>query len=764
MSDARKSPCRLDRTSTGWEARIIDTKDFLDRVWGGLHTGYVDIALATAGDKPESLVVTKHQFFDVGFEHEGILDYIERHADEDVYFTPAVYSRPIRSAEDKGSRAAVLYADADTFHPDDFRLRPTIAVESSAGRYQAFWVLDKPYHQSDISRLSTKFAKAHDLDASSGIATKLLRVPGTTNTKYAVDFPVEVMWATDDTYTLDEIESAYADVITPETADRVDLPIPADWPELFEVQSKIPAHPRIEWLLEWDKRTADDPDKRSEHRYELIRLLIEKADLTPHEIAVAVWDTNLADHFREQQRGIEDLLRFDVAKALAAGDDPSELIVPEESPTVEPGDFITADELAQVFGEPGFMERWYEVCQKALHPKTPRQYLMVNGYTYLAGTVGNRVAVIPPGSQRSVYCNLNIINLGPSSTGKSESLFFVRRYIDAYSTAIGKPIIIGSNATAEGLVKALKGYDGRSAMLITEEVAGKFKQWQNSSTMSHAREVETEIYDNNVPQNLRATEGSGSTEKVTVALTNYMLGVDTEVEQILDKGFLRSGYLPRCLIVKADRQPFDLEENLNLPQGDIHRTQEFDPEPRKWATRLAGLQAKIQRRSPQRQDAYIMQFDEDAWARFMKFRADLLLSAEGHDDADLVRPMAVRFAVSVQKMMALIAYEREALTVSILDVLRVLADAEDLWGYTLDLVRAVADSQFARMQHEVIAFIQARGGVVKLSAYHEKFNSLAIRDRSDVLDSLKSRGLVKEHKKNAVPMLVMAEGMEEAGE
>jgi hypothetical protein len=692
-----------------------------------------------------------HTFFQLPAQFDEAVAHAEVNAHRDVYFTPAAYSQEFRKGDDPNAVCRCAYADADTFHPDGFRLKPTIAVESSMGRWQCFWLLDGVVSQDVVSRLSMKIGRAHNLDASSGIATKLLRVPLTTNTKYDWPHEVEIAWSDGPTYTVEQVEQAYADTILGPSLSRAEMDMPTDLPELFDVLAKIPATNRIEWLMEWDKKTASDPDKRSEHRFELIRLLLE-AGLTPPEVLVAVWSCPVSNHFVEQGRGIDHLWSFDVLAALAKEEPTPELV--EYEPQGFTGlSFVDEVETGEVFGTPGFMERWVALNYENLHPKTPSQYVRINGYILLAAAMGHKVAVIPPGSQRSVFCNLNVLNLGPTTSGKSEALFFLKRYIEAFQLTQEKPIIVGSNATAEGLVKVLKDYNRMSAMLVTEEVAGKFKQWQNSSTMAHAREVETEIYDNYLPMNLRAGDNS-NTEKVHLAFSNYMLGVDSEVEKILDRGFLRSGYLPRCLVVKAERLPFDEVESMSTPQGDPERTQDADLKPGMWAKHfetVLGHHGRIEKHG-----RTVMMFTDEAWERFLKFRTGLLKWADDHEDADLIRPMAIRFVVSCQKMMALLAYERLAPVVELIDVLHVLHDAEEFWGYTLSLVQGVSDSDYARLQEEVIAWLVAHDKKARVSEFHNRFQSISVRERLDILDSLERRGIVAASRNKSVAVLEMA--------
>lgn len=726
-------------------------------MFAGIEVGYVDVARTSDPREPgASRPIDKHQWFDMAFQRDELLAYVEQHSDEDLYYAVSAYGKPLRAKDDELGLCRVVYADADGFHPDGFRIPPSISVESSPGHWHCYWVLDRVYGQVECARVSMKLPKAHGIDASSGIQTKLLRVPGSVNTKYGHSHTVTAYVDGGDVvplYTLAELDAAYTDVVSPMDYAVPDVASPSEWPAKFDVLDKVPADERIEWLLAWDKRTADDPDKRSEHRWELIRRLMELSTLTPEEITSLVWEAPVSEHYREQGRGIDHLWKFDILPALAK-QAPTE-VEPLPQSTVDDVQFLTADELIAVMSEPGFIERWEEVNYESLHPKTPNQYIRLNGYMLLASALGNKVQIMPPGTTRTIYCNVYALNLGPTTSGKSEALFLVRRYLKAVSKNVGYDVIVGSNATAEGLIKALKGADGQTRMMVTDEVSGKFRQWQGSASMAHMREAELEIYDGYLPKNLRAGEGAGNTEDVRLAFSQYMMGVSDEVEALLDRGFLRSGYIPRCIVVKAERMPFDSTELLSIEQGDPDQSQDFDPKPKQWAERFADTARYNQRFG--HNGKYIARFTDEAWMRFLEFRAGLLSMAEQHDDPDVVRPMAIRFAISCQKMMALLAFERRSGLVEMVDVLRVLQDAEHWWLWAMELVQGVQDSQFARQQNEVVEWLTARGGKAKVSDFHNKFHGLPMRERLEILDSLQRRGVVSESRnKSGTPVLEAA--------
>jgi hypothetical protein len=90
-----------------------------------------------------------------------------------------------------------LYADLDAVEPikSDAELSPTIAWESSPGRYQALWHIDKHLPEEQHIMVNRKLTYALGADKGGWDITQVLRVPGTINHKYAEKPKVKLLWA-----------------------------------------------------------------------------------------------------------------------------------------------------------------------------------------------------------------------------------------------------------------------------------------------------------------------------------------------------------------------------------------------------------------------------------------------------------------------------------------------------------------------------------------------------------------------------------------
>lgn len=126
----------------------------------------------------------------------------------DIYFCPQLFSKPKRKKE-YALPTNVLYADLDPVHPDKLKLKPSIAWESSPGRYQALWFLNQDIPASRAAELSKRITYAEGADKGGWDVTQVLRIPGSRNHKYEMAPPVRLLWAERFAYSTAEIRATY---------------------------------------------------------------------------------------------------------------------------------------------------------------------------------------------------------------------------------------------------------------------------------------------------------------------------------------------------------------------------------------------------------------------------------------------------------------------------------------------------------------------------------------------------------------------------
>lgn len=177
-------------------------KRLLSAIWGN-RSGFVFLPYK---EQPSNWHETS------GVPYTGTLPPItEPHGKADQYFCPVVFSANKRQKE-YALPTNVLWADLDPVNPNTCRLKPSIAWESSPGRYHAIWFLSAEIPAEDAASLSKRIAYADGGDKGGWDLTQVLRIPGTKNFKYESAPLVKLLWAKSRAYSVEEVKAAYPPV------------------------------------------------------------------------------------------------------------------------------------------------------------------------------------------------------------------------------------------------------------------------------------------------------------------------------------------------------------------------------------------------------------------------------------------------------------------------------------------------------------------------------------------------------------------------
>ena len=171
----------------------VEAEDFLDVVWGD-RKGWVDLPA-----KVGAYWVPYYLQWPADTEVTRRIDSCLRDG-ESLYFSVARFKRRGRDYEDM-MPTHWLWADLDEIHPTeaaDLGIMPTLAWESSPGRYQALWRLHKALRPEIQERINQALSYHLGADQGGWDRTQVLRLPGTRNFKYPGGPPVQLMWFEDD--------------------------------------------------------------------------------------------------------------------------------------------------------------------------------------------------------------------------------------------------------------------------------------------------------------------------------------------------------------------------------------------------------------------------------------------------------------------------------------------------------------------------------------------------------------------------------------
>lgn len=118
-------------------------------------------------------------------EKDAVLQHMEEHTNDDLYFCPNLFDGKRRNYQFAREERAI-WADLDEVDPTQVEeeLRPTIAWESSPGRFQGVWLLTADaLLASEAGGLGQRMTYHIGADRGGWDATQLLRPPGWNNHK-----------------------------------------------------------------------------------------------------------------------------------------------------------------------------------------------------------------------------------------------------------------------------------------------------------------------------------------------------------------------------------------------------------------------------------------------------------------------------------------------------------------------------------------------------------------------------------------------------
>lgn len=177
-------------------------EDIVNSIYAG-RAGYVFLptSLPAAEGSPRW---QESRAFYYPTEVPQIVEHLEKSAREgrNIYFSPQVYDGPSRKKAYVSPQQAVVWADVDNAEIGAISPRPSIAWETSPGRYAALWLLDKPYPLQDVLEACKGIAYSiPGVDRSGWDATQVLRFPGSRNYKRNPEGdPGRILWIEDTKY------------------------------------------------------------------------------------------------------------------------------------------------------------------------------------------------------------------------------------------------------------------------------------------------------------------------------------------------------------------------------------------------------------------------------------------------------------------------------------------------------------------------------------------------------------------------------------
>ena len=165
------------RTDDTLERDTTSIFNFLRLIWSRQPTGWMFLAFRDGGGRWKELPINGNEVGDAEHLKSLIAKYAHR---GDFYFCPSTFSAPIRK-EEYALSTWWGHCDIDRGDLNEFPIKPSIAWETSPGRYQGLWLWNWPEPVEKAQAYNRTLAQYGDKGGWS--ITKYLRVPSTFNFK-----------------------------------------------------------------------------------------------------------------------------------------------------------------------------------------------------------------------------------------------------------------------------------------------------------------------------------------------------------------------------------------------------------------------------------------------------------------------------------------------------------------------------------------------------------------------------------------------------
>jgi hypothetical protein len=717
---------------------LSQQEEFASFLWNGLD-GRVVVALMDERGAP-----TNQRFFSWPEQKAQLLAYTGKQTFRDAYTSPSLF-RATNARKRSVKAIQVVHGDADGFNVADALLPPSGIAQTSEGKTHLYWKITDSHDPSLIEPLAHSVSITHDKAKTSfdngWAVNKLLRVPGTSNTKYDEPFLV-TFENTGREYTLAEFAAAYPPVeqAANENKDMGELP------SYGKALLSLKASPKLMELL--NKKTADNVD-RSDALF-LLEQEVFRCGGTD-EVAFVVAQNHILNKFAEKNNGDallwEDVLR---ARSKAETGDTEELDY-EAVVTVEPSvkdksvDFLTASEKAGL--KTTFIDDY--VTWGNSKTDAASEYHVASAFTILSTVFSDFGHAFPKWGPMPL--NMWFMVMGETTRSrKSTTRSLMLKFIKALSVIPDEDVDgeieyhydLGSDFTPEALDNELLKRPNRSALLHRDEAQGWIQEVDKKAYMAGAKGKMTELFDGHVSGKLRATGDNNRRGSVEVSLTLFMMGIASQMADYLTQEDFRSGFLTRFIYVEATAPPRSAQSDW-FEQGDINQIKQGDEVFTAMVKRIEVARAHWAGFNDPDGPTAAVPCVPEAWLRLMHFVTNVLDAAEGHQRRQIIEAASQRMTLSILKAATLLAMLDCCDKVEVPHMLAAINYASSWFTHMVNMANSISESSWTRRQNQVEEFLLEKGGTAKWEVVYRHFRAdLQAHEFLKIIQALTDAGII----------------------
>lgn len=685
--------------STGAFREIVEgteeqRRTFFKLIFGPEATGYACIAFL------EHTTRKMQQFwFEYPTQLEDMLVSITENSKRlaHFYFSTALYEGKGSREKQHAKTSTIIHCDLDACDPRLLLVEPSVLVQSSPGRFQAFWVLDHPVHPAEAEDVNRRIAYYHKDQGADMChdAGHLMRIPYTPNYKHgdADNAPVVgVIEARPGRYRISDF-TIYPNVVALKFLDN-----PGEMPDLpsedgDQVISRYKATlPTIFYPL-YEQVPADKT--WSETLWHMMSLCME-AGLKREETFIVARDAKCNKYARDGRPETE--LWQDVQRLYVKQIEKLQL-----APTTnaEIPELLTDAETRLVQARPSFIERYMEWAGKKTD--APRQYHQAGAFIILSALMSGSMHL--PTSHSKIYPNLWFMILaGTTVTRKSTAMriaFELLREVDSDAE-------MATDGSPEGILVGLRDRPGQASIFHKDEFTGLLDAIAHKEYMAGFGEQLTKLYDgDDIKRLLRK-------EVIHVKDPRFIIfagGIKEKTQMLLTEEHIMSGFIPRFIFITAEGDPANIR-----PTGPPVPVQDLD-ERELLVNELIEMHAHYSSPTPVMQGGKMVgtmptQFaatmTPQAWARYNVFEDQMRNTAFSMGRAYLI-PVHERLATSVLKAAMLLAASRkreDGLIIEEIDILHAIYFGQHWREYASEIVNGIGKTFDERLIDQIMNYVR----------------------------------------------------------
>jgi hypothetical protein len=695
----------------------------------GRTKGYLCIAFLSATNKKDY----REEYYSYPDQLDQAIQSCERGMiGYNVYFCPQLFKTRKRKKEEV-SITPCAWSDLDTCPPEVLQIEPSVIVESSPGRYQAYWVFDRIIDVDDAEDISRRIAYYHadeGADRSGWDLTQLLRVPYTYNYKYGEGTSVPSVTVLDinrNLYRLSDFE------VYPQAAgyQYLDIPLP-DMSEMEDADAILQRYRQMINPLIWQLYNNEPEEDWSKPLWSLQMLLFETG-LSSEEVFAVAKEAKCNKYSRDGRS--DRLLWKEVCRAYAKNESNNNIFVPRDD---EEEPLLTDEERDLLRGEPdGFVERYQQWASKI--GDAAHQYHQAGGFVILSSLLCGTVRL--PTSFGSLIPNLWFMILADTTlTRKTTAMDLAMDLV----TEVDPDVLMATDGSIEGLLSALSVRPGKPSVFLRDEFSGLLEQMTKKDYMAGMPELLTKLYDGKMQKRILRKE---VIEVQDPRLLVFAGGIKDKITGLLTFEQVASGFMPRFIFITAESditkvKPLGPPTAVDLSNRNAILDEMQEMYKHYNATtvmHIARLKTDVE--SPREWHA---QLTPEAWERYNILESQMLQVGLASQRPEVMTPTYDRLSKSILKAAVLLAASRqrgEDVVVELKDMLRALLYGEEWRAFAKEVIAQVGKGGNERTLDMLLRAITANPGIsrsVLMQRYH-----LTSRTATELFGTLEDRSMIR---------------------